>query len=456
MSANVLQAQNVVISLPQANIQNRTDFQQASTTGTYSYPLLAVVPSIHAMSTQGSFSNTIVGNTTTIPLSVIFLKLNQVGITVLSSTTEQQLSNNNTTLLSSLLGITLAKGAVLMNFRVATASQTWIAGNYKTSLRLTAEDLLSASSISPQDRDLTISVPAFMVAPGATGTTSLLVNNLSFYRSANGISNTNTIGTLVSTIPYLPNIRTNNTSQFTFVSGSLPYNTIPIIPVSTVNTSLTGIPTAQTVSLSSTDKILTTTSGLPVPTNNAVSHTYTFSISAAQLKSSFAQAGTYSAPLIYSWNEVPPNTPTHVQANGALEIVVSDLSELVLNQQTVNFAFAATDHYKNGISQDIPGHLTLSKTTPYNLYVRASSSNFSSGTNSIPLDIMQIGPATGETGMNTITLSTTAQKLIESANPVIDRNVGIRYSIPASQTSKLLNKPPGTYSTNVIFSFVAP
>ncbi|MNR27287.1 hypothetical protein D3C85_1445530 [compost metagenome] len=104
----------------------------------------------------------------------------------------------------------------------------------------------------------------------------------------------------------------------------------------------------------------------------------------------------------------------------------------------------------------MPAHLKLSKTTPYNLYVRATSASFASGVNSVPLNVLRIGPMPGETGMQTVTLSTTPQQLINAANPTVDRSLSIRYSIPASETSKLLNKPAGTYSTNIIFSFIAP
>ena len=136
--------------------------------------------------------------------------------------------------------------------------------------------------------------------------------------------------------------------------------------------------------------------------------------------------------------------------------MVSDLSEIIANQSTVNLTFSTASHYQNGVNQDMPAHLKLSKTTPYNVYVRATSANFASGVNSVPLNVMRIGPMPGQTGMQTVTLSATAQQLINGADPVIDRSLNIRYSIPASETSKLLNKPAGTYTTNIIFSFVAP
>ncbi|MNT36279.1 hypothetical protein D3C72_1723520 [compost metagenome] len=144
------------------------------------------------------------------------------------------------------------------------------------------------------------------------------------------------------------------------------------------------------------------------------------------------------------------------QANGNLSVVVSDLGEIVANQQAVNLAFATTNDYKNGVNLNMPAHLKISKTTPYNLYVRATSTSFTSGANSIPLNVLRIGPMAGQSGMNTVTLSTTAQQLIQNADPVIDRNLNILYSIPASATGMLLNKPAGAYTANIIFSFVAP
>lgn len=446
-----IQAQyNVSINLPQANIQSGADFKQTSSVGDYSYLLIALIPSIYAMSTQGNFSSST--STHTVPLSVAYLKLNQIGgVNLLSSVTEAQLSSSSTLLVSSLLGITLSKGAILMDFRVATASHTWLAGSYKTGLRLTAQGILGGT-ITPQDRDVSITVPAFIAAPATINTTSLLVNDLNYFRAPAGISS-NKIVSISTTVPYIPTLRTSS-SQFTF-STTLPYNNPPVSPVSDVAVSLSGVSTATAIaSLSTTDQALTTSSGIAVSSNNQTL-TNTFSVSGSKLKSDFVQAGTYRVPLVYSWNGLPAN-PVQASGNGTLEIVVSDLGELVANQQAVDLAFSTADHYKNGVSKDMPAHLKLSKTTPYNLYVRATSENFSSGTNTIPLNVMRIGPMAGETGINTITLSTTAQQLIQSANPVIDRNLNIQYRIPANETHQLLNKPAGNYSTSIIFSFVAP
>ncbi len=440
----------VTITLPQANIQSRTDYNQIFNVGQYA-SVLTLLPTFRVKANTTSFSSTAGGS---IPLSIAHIKLNSIGsLSLLGASSEVTLSVNNGNLYSSLA--TVSSGAITANVRLSTGSQTWIAGIYDSNLSFSTQGVL-AGSITPTTLPFSINVPGFISPPVQVGTTSILVNNLSFYRSTNGIS-TEKVIPLTTTVPYIPSLKTTNT-QFSF-NTPLPYNTLPISPVSAINTTLTGVSNSTTVALSTTDQALTNTTGIAVPANNAQSLTANYSISASQLKMSFIQAGTYSVPLTHTWSKLATAYPTgalQAQSSGNLEIVVSDLAELVANQQAVNLDFSTTADYKNGVSKDMPTHLRISKTTPYNLYVRASSSSFISGINSIPLNALRIGPMANQTGMNTITLSATAQQLIQSADPVIDRNLNIRYSIPASETSKLLNKPAGTYTANIIFSFVAP
>lgn len=445
----------VTINLPQANIQGRTDYIESFTGGQYSFTLLALLPTISTRAINStSFVSTTGGGT--VPLNVTHLKLEKINnLSLLGSSNDVTLSTTDQVLVSSLATVSVAAGPVILNSRFVTANQTWIAGIYKTTLSLTASGILGGS-ITPPSQDFSISVPGFISPPASIGTTSILINDLSYYRAANGISS-NSVIPLSTTVPYIPSIKTGNT-QFSF-STSSAYNALPVIPVSTVNTTLTGIANATSGALSTTDQSLTNTSGIAVPTNNNQSLTYSYRIGASQLKTNFVQAGTYTVPLTYSWNKLSsayPSGSLQAQANGSLSVVVSDLGEIVANQQTVNLAFATANDYKNGVNLNMPAHLKVSKTTPYNLYVRATSTNFASGGNSIPLNVLRIGPMAGQGGMNTITLSTTAQQLIQNADPVIDRNLNILYSIPASATSMLLNKPPGAYSANIIFSFVAP
>lgn len=440
----------VTIALPQANIQSRTDYNLIFNVGQYN-SLITLLPTFRVKANTANFSSTAGG---VIPLNIAHIKLNSIGsLSLLGASSEVTLSINNGNLYSSVA--TVSSGAITANARLSTGSQTWIAGIYDSNLSFSTQGVL-AGSITPTTLPFSISVPGFISPPANVGTASILVNDLSFYRAVNGINAAKVIP-LTTTVPYTPSLKTTNT-QFSFTTP-YPYNSLPISPVSTVNTTLTGISTAATITLSTTDQALTNATGIAVPTNNAQSLTASYSIGASQLKTNFIQAGTYSIPLTYTWSKLTAAYPTgtlQAQSSGNLEIIVSDLAELVANQQAVSLDFATTTDYKNGVSKDMPTHLRVSRTSPYTLYVRSSSAAFISGTNSIPLQVLRIGPMANQTGMNTITLSTTAKQLIQSADPVIDRNLDMRYSIPASETSQLLNKPTGTYTANIIFSFVAP
>jgi hypothetical protein len=448
-----IHAQTTSITLPQANIQGQTDFTTAINAGTYT-SVITLLPSFSVKATSANFSSTTSGS---FPSGVVHMKLSTIGSLVLLG-----LGTNNEVALSTGGGVlytavaTVASGAITANARIATASQTWTAGVFTDIVSFYTQGLL-AGSISPTSFTLSITVPGFISPPSSIGTTTIAVNNLSFYRAVNGITASQIIP-VSSTVSYIPSIRTSN-AQFNF-STSFPYNSLPVSPVSAVSATLTGVATASTANLSTTDQALTSAAGIAVPTNNSSSITHTYTIGSALLKSNFIQAGTYTVPLTYTWNKSAsatyPTTPVQAQASGSLNVVVSAIGEIIANQQSVNLPFTTTSNYVNGVSTNMQAHLKLSNTTPYNLYVRATSSSFTSGVNSIPLSVLRIGPMTGQTGVNTITLSTTAQQLIQNADPIIDRTLDMQYSIPASQTSNLFGKPAGTYSANIIYSFVAP
>lgn len=441
------------INIPEANIRNRTEYQQEFPAGQYG-ALLNLLPTISTKANRPSFDKT-VGDGPEGPLDLARISIVSIGnISLIGTSAEVILTTGYQELTASVAN--LLPGPVTANARLNVAGHTWTAGTYNTELAFLAPALLGGNVMNPATHVFNINIPAFITPQTEVGITQLLVNDLSFYRTTSGASADKVIS-LSSTVPHIPSLQTAN-AQFNF-STSSAYNALPTSPVNTVNASLTGVPSSTSISLSTTSQNLTGASGIDVPTNNTGTISYNYSINAAALKESFVQAGTYSVPLTYSWNKpitaYPPGA-LQVQRAGTLEVIVSDLAELVANQNMVDLAFTSTDDYQTGVVKDMPAHLQISKTTPYNLYVRASSADFSSGVNSIPLDVLRIGPMTGETGMNTVTLSTTPQQLIDSADPVIDRMLDLRYSIPAAETSKLLNKPAGTYSTDIVFSFVAP
>ena len=444
----------VTVNLPRANIQNRTDYQQTIAAGQYT-SLLGLLPTFSVRSNTPNFTNLLAG-TETAPLNLAYIKMVSVGsVSLVNVASEVALSTGYQQIYASL--VSLLSGPVTVNLRLRTANHRWLAGAYTGQLSFLAPGLLGVGNqINPPTQDITINVPGFIAPPATVGNTQIAVNNLSYYRGVSGIAVNKSIA-MSTTVPYQPTLQSGATS-FNF-STTVPYNQLPSSPVGTVSVGLTGIVNASPITLSSAVQGLTTTAGIAVPPTNNQTLTAVFSISGANLKSSFVQAGTYTVPITYAWNKLAsayPATPIQESRTGSVDIVVSDLGELVANQNAVPLVFASTGDYQQGVIKDMPAHLRISKTTPYNLYVRAASSSFASGTNTIPLSVLRIGPMPGESGMNTVTLSATPQQLIDAANPVIDRNLNVRYTIPASEVGQIVGKPAGVYSVNVVFSFEAP
>lgn len=392
----------------------------------------------------------------TIPLNRVNIRLLSInGLQLLGIHTEVPLTTADQAIYVGVLGANLASGPIAANARIPVAGFIWKQGLYASNISFSVGGVLIPGSIAPSSQALNIQVPGFISVQPSLAKVSILVNDLNYYRST-GVISVNQIIPVSTTVPYVPSIRAEG-SQFNF-STSFPYNDLPLSPVSAITVGLASIPSGTPVVLSTSDQSLTAASGVALTGNNQVL-TNTYSINAVQLKNSFLQAGTYSVPLTYSHNESVVGNPAGVpqaQATGGLEVLVSDLVEIVASQQIINLDFNTALDYVNGVSVDIPTHLRISKTTPYNLTVRSTSSAFNSLGNNIPLSVMRIGPSAAQTGMNTVTLSGTAQPLIDNANPVIDRSFGVRFSIPVSQTEKLLGKPSGSYSADIIFSIVAP
>lgn len=394
-----------------------------------------------------SFTSTVAG-TTTIPLGLASLRISKIGNSVTLGGSSPIILTNEYKAIYTFL-VSLLTGAVLMDLDLSTASHSWIAGTYQAQVQF--------RRLSPNAQNFSITVPSFITPQASVTPTTILVDDLSFFRSVNGITGSTTVS-VASTVPYVPSIKASSAS-FGFSTTSV-HNVVAQPSVNLLNTEIQGVSTSNPKSLSNLSQPLTVTTGIPVAATNNEILTYNFKLSAANLRSGFAQAGTYNIPgLTFAWDKVNsayPQGNLSVQRSSSLQVVVSELSEIVANQIAVNLNLNTPASYRQGISKDMAAHIRVSKTTPYNVYVRSTSPQFSNGANQIPLSILRIGPMSGETDMNTVNLSTTSQLLINSANPVIDRDFNMRYSIPASETSKLLGKPAGSYTANIVFSFVAP
>lgn len=115
--------------------------------------------------------------------------------------------------------------------------------------------------------------------------------------------------------------------------------------------------------------------------------------------------------------------------------------------------FSSVADYSNGIIADVPDQLILSKTTPYNLSVRAEKPDFSSGSENFPVSMLGIGAINGQAGIQNITsLSTQNKMLIRGAEATVDKSIGLRYTIKPAASNQLVTKEKGVYTNNLIFT----
>lgn len=441
----------VSITVPEANITSQSDFTLPITSGTYS-ALLGVAVTIGVSSSAAAFSAS-AGSSGTLPLSVAHIAMYTIGgVNLLSGSSEVTLSTSDQTIYSSLLAI--GGGAIVANYRTAIAGTIWKAGVYSTSLNFSP-----SARISPSSQTLTYTVPGFITLnTAAPPTTAVNVNSLSYFRAASGISTTAYFDYFAS-VPTLLSLR-SSLSTFNFTT-SFSYTSTPVTSTSLLAASITDASAGPAIGLSATDQLLSTSAGIPVATANKLPITATFSITGANLKTGFIQAGTYTLPLL-TWTIAKPSAayPSSLDPktfSTALQVSVSNLAELSVQTPNVSLAVNSATAYRLGVTQQMPNHILVSATVPYTVTVKASSNFFSSSAGAqIPVSVVTIEGMSTQSGITPVVLSSTPQVLLSSGSPVIDRPLSLQYRIPAAKTSSLVGLASGTYSTTVTYTLVAP
>jgi hypothetical protein len=418
----------------------------------YNKGLLSILPSVLVRCTEPTGNLVASSGSNTIPVGRFTAMAIQPsspgtpGTTVSLSTTNQAITS------AGLLGLlNIGGGDFSVRYSALNLSSfQWLAGNYSATLAYTMSGIGLLTSLTPPTVLFTVNVSPFITLLNEPGDIELLVNDLTYFR-ATPLLSTSIKFSHRYTVPLLLNIK-SNTTLFNFSNG---YSGItpPQTNISLVNSRITAPVQNPLISLTSTSQNLY--SGA-VPIGNTIENTASFSISQANLLAGFINKGTYATTLnLESTSSAYPATATNKTLN--LRVIVSDLSELKINTPTVNLQLLTTEDYKNGVYQDITDHLVISKTTPYTVYVKADDANLKMGTtNTIPVSILTIAPTAPTPGVNTISsLSTTPQLLVNGTSPVIDRKISLRYKIDPTKVPNLLNKPAGTYTTTITYSFTA-
>jgi hypothetical protein len=409
--------------------------------------LLSLVATMKVSANSQTRFNSTLGSTATLPLTIINLQVDRIaGISVLDSKPIIALPSALTDFYYTTVG--LFNGDLFVNYWLIIPGTAWIAGTYSTDLAF------STNVINTPPNKIQVTVPAFITPNLQPAIATLNVTTFNPYRGSELINATSTFD-YFSSVETLLSIKAG--SEFTFV----PAQAHPVLPIltniSTVRAILSDGAIAKAVNLSTTDQTYTL-SALTVPVNNKLSFTSNFSINAANLKSTFAQAGTYTLPITYSIDKTGilyAGAVATKTMSSSVKLVVSKMSEISAVINPVTFAFNTAAKYKTGLTAAVTTPVTLSSTVPYSLSVKADG-DFILGGNSIPAGVITIEGAGAQTGITPVVLSTTSQNLVLSATPEIDRLINLQYRIPATQTYRLVGKPAGTYTANITYTLVAP
>ncbi len=435
----------VIVTIPAINITGQNDYTATGSNGTAS--LLALGGTIKIQSTTANFPATTTGTSAPLALNVVNPKVNSIAaLNLLGSATEVILSQTPQAIFTA--PVLTTGGALTVNYRIGIAGNAWLAGTYKTPVTFT--------NVSPATQDLSIVVPALLTLNTAVATpTTMSVNALSAFRTGGGVSATNTFD-YFSTVP--TDVSLNSTSSTFSFSTTQLFNSTPVVPAGKLTSLLSGAYAGSAINISTTAQAISASSSIPVVVTNKNSLSNTLSVSAADLKANFMQAGTYTLPIVYTIakkSSAYPLTLASITTNSSVQLTVAKMSELTIPVSTVNLNFTTATAYNQGVTTAMPNPITVSATVPYGVTVKTSG-NFISGANSIPASVMIVEGTATQTGITPIILSTTAQNLFSSADPVIDRAINLQFRVPNTQTTNLLNKPAGTYNATVTFTIVAP
>lgn len=438
-----IRAQNATLQINEAAL--RAGQVSFSASGFQYNSLVSLLPGLQARTAGTNFSST--NSTAVVPVNRVSLTLNRTGVdytTVMLSATEQNL-------FSTIIGL-FSTGAFSLRYTINNLNNyAWVFGDYQTTLHLRVTGINLGVSVTPTSALLNLAVPAILTPHTNPSDILLHINSLDHFRSGYTSSGLAQIS-MLHTVPVQFSLATAN-NKFTFSNGAMGIAD-PNAQTSALQYVITAPQTGTTISLGTTKQKFFSVA--TVPNGNRTNLSPQIKIGAADLKQHFINKGVYSTTFDLQVQDKDTNPSIAKTTTNNLTLQVADMGELQLSSAAVDLAFTSADHYRNGVSRTLAEHITVSKTTPYQVSVRANSANFSFGSNVIPVSSLQIGPATGETGVNTIAeLSTQSQVLISSSVPQIDKKYGIRYAIPSTKTAALINKTKGKYTAVITYTLTA-
>lgn len=437
-----------VITVPEANITASSIYGPVNAQYGIANAIF-LIGGITVKSSTATLPATVPGPGGFVPLSSIQMQVSKIGnLALLSVSPQITLTNMEQPIYAVVLG--LGEGAMFIDFNISTNPNGWVAGSYSTPLVFTGIKI-------PTQVPITITIPAFItpVLP-VIPITTMSVTDASFFNTTSGGINKDNSFDYYTTLPTLLNI--SSSSKFSYTTTY----TFPLSPQPNSNlltATLTDNLTGPLVSLSTTSTPLTSSSLAVIPTNKRTIKTK-FSLTGAQLKSDFVQAGTYKLPITYSLYKNPASySQTTVDPStitSEVDVVVSPFFNIVAQNLNVSLSFNTAEKYKTGATSTVSKQLLVNSTVPYTVTVKSISSSFSSSTpgntTTIPLHVLSIK----EGNSTPITLSTTPATIVSGGSPKIGAELDMTYSIPATKTSQLIGKPASTYTASIIYTITGP
>ncbi len=151
------------------------------------------------------------------------------------------------------------------------------------------------------------------------------------------------------------------------------------------------------------------------------------------------------------------------QVSTSVNIILSDVIAMdigsVASEGAVDFNYGNTNDYNSAKNVTVPNSLVIISSKNFDVKVKSEGTHFVSGTNVIPVDILQVKAIPGGSlvgTLNEVTLSTHHQVLVSKAGLGTKQSLNIAYSISAENASKvLLGKPQGTYTQKITYTATA-
>ena len=154
---------------------------------------------------------------------------------------------------------------------------------------------------------------------------------------------------------------------------------------------------------------------------------------------------------------------TSNKASTTVNIILADVISIdagsIASEGIVDFNYLTTTDYNTAKNVTVPNSLVITSSKNFDVKVKAEGANFVSGSNVIPVDVLQVKAVTGGSLVGTlkeITLSAADQVLVSNATLGARKSLNIDYSISADKASTvLLGKAPGTYTQKVTYTATA-